>query len=113
MPVLALLWIRCSTVRAFGGVTMAVLPDKVVRDGLLLVLVVLAPAVLGRRADAPAVMMATVVGAVAALGLASLAVRRLQPDGLTTVQSEVLAEIYRRSTSTRRRSCTPVDALRN
>jgi UDPglucose 6-dehydrogenase len=26
---------------------------------------------------------------------------------------KVLAEIYRRSTSTRRRSCTPVDALRN
>jgi O-antigen/teichoic acid export membrane protein len=97
VPVLALLWIRCSTVRAFGGVTMAVLPDKVVRDGLLLVLVVLGPAVLGRRADAPAVMMATVVGAVAALGLASLAVRRLQPDGLTTVQSEYAAATWRRT----------------
>ena len=36
VPVLALLWIRCSIVRAFGGVIMSVLPDKVVRDGLLL-----------------------------------------------------------------------------
>jgi len=97
VPVLALLWIRCSTIRAFGGVTMAVLPDKVVRDGVLLVLVVLAPAVLGRRADAPAVMMATVVGAVVALGLASLAVRRLQPDGLTTAQSEYAAATWRRT----------------
>ena len=42
VPLWALLWVRCSIVRAFGGVVLALLPDKVVRDGLLLTLVVLA-----------------------------------------------------------------------
>jgi O-antigen/teichoic acid export membrane protein len=97
VPVLSLLWIRSSIVRAFGGVTMSVLPDKIIRDGLMLVLVVLIPAVLGRRVDAPTVMMATVVGAVAALGCASLAVRRLRPDGLTIVQPEYAVATWRRT----------------
>lgn len=57
----------------------------------------LIPAVLGRRVDAPTVMMATVVGAVAALGCASLAVRRLRPDGLTIVQPEYAVATWRRT----------------
>src|SRR5579862_5622536 len=39
IPILALLWIRASTVRAFGGVFSALAPDRLVRDGLLLILV--------------------------------------------------------------------------
>src|ERR1700737_2502054 len=82
VPVWALLWIRCSIVRAFGGVVLALAPDKVARDGLLLVLVVLASLVLGRHIDAPLIMIAALVGSIAALGLASLAMRRLRPGGL-------------------------------
>jgi hypothetical protein len=62
VPVWSLLWVRCSIIRAFGGVTLAVLPDKVVRDGLLLVLVVVAAVVLGLQIDARCIMMATLVG---------------------------------------------------
>src|SRR6266516_6330986 len=42
VPVWALLWIRCSVVRAFGGVVSAIAPDRVVRDGMLVGLVALA-----------------------------------------------------------------------
>ena len=94
VPVLALLWIRCSIVRAFGGVIMSVLPDKVVRDGLLLAFVVLT-VVLGLHADASKVMMATLVGAVVALALATLATRRLRPRALTVVIPEYAATIWR------------------
>src|SRR5216683_4233300 len=83
VPVWALLSIRCSIVRSFGGVVLAIVPDRVVRDGLLLVLVVLASLVLGRNTDAPVVMIATLVGSIAALGLASLAMRSLRPGVLT------------------------------
>jgi O-antigen/teichoic acid export membrane protein len=95
VPVLAQLWIRCSIVRAFGGVTMSVLPDKVVRDGLLLVFVVLTAVVLGRHADAPLIMLATFVGAVAALALATLATRKLRPHALTVILPEYAATIWR------------------
>ena len=33
VPILALVWIRCSVVRAFGGVVSALAPDRVVRTG--------------------------------------------------------------------------------
>jgi len=95
VPVWALLWIRCSIVRAFGGVVLAVVPDKVARDGLLLLLVVLASLVLGWHTDAPLVMMATLVGSIGALGLASLAMRRLRPGALTIVLPEYAARTWR------------------
>lgn len=42
VPLWALLWVRCSIVRAFGGVVLARIPDKVVCGGLQSVFVVLA-----------------------------------------------------------------------
>jgi O-antigen/teichoic acid export membrane protein len=95
VPVWALLWIRCAIVRAFGGVVLALVPDRVVRDGLLLVLVVLASLALRRHTDGPLVMMATLVGSIVALGLASLAMCRLRPDMLTAVLPEYAAETWR------------------
>jgi len=94
-PVWALLWIRCAIVRAFGGVVLALVPDRVARDGLLLVLVVLASLALRRHTDGPLVMMATLVGSIVALGLASLAMRRLRPDMLTAVLPEYAAATWR------------------
>src|SRR6266566_7528857 len=55
LPLWALLWIRCSIVRAFGGVVLALVPDRVVRDGLLLVLVMLASPLLGGNTHASVV----------------------------------------------------------
>jgi O-antigen/teichoic acid export membrane protein len=95
VPVLALLWIRCSIVRAFGGVVLALLPDKMVRDGLLLVLVVLASLVPGRHTDAPLIMMASLVSSIAALGFASLAMRRQRPGELNVVLPEYAAATWR------------------
>jgi O-antigen/teichoic acid export membrane protein len=95
VPVWALLWIRCSIVRAFGGVVLALVPDKVVRDGVLVVLVLLASLGLRRHTDAPLVMMATLVGSIAALGLASLAMRRLRPSAFTIILPEYAAATWR------------------
>ncbi len=95
VPVWALLWMRCSIIRSFGGVVLAVLPDKVVRDGLLLALVVLISLVPGRHTNAPVVMLATLVGSIAALTLASLAMRRLRPGELDIILPEYAAATWR------------------
>jgi O-antigen/teichoic acid export membrane protein len=97
VPVWAILWIRCSIVRAFGGVVLALLPDKLVRDGLLLVLVLLANVALGRHPDAPLIMMATLLSGLAALGLVSLAVRRVRPGILTSVDPQYAAATWRKT----------------
>ncbi len=96
IPIWALLWIRCSIVRAFGGVVPALIPDRVVRDGLLVILV-LAGLALGWRTKAPAVMMAAVVASTVALVLASLAVRRLRPDAIKTIMPEYAAATWRQT----------------
>lgn len=95
VPAWALLWIRCSIVRAFGGVVLALAPDKIVRDGLLVVLVVLTSLGLRRHIDAPLVMVATLVGSTVALGLASVAMRRLSPGLVTHSPPEYAAAIWR------------------
>jgi O-antigen/teichoic acid export membrane protein len=97
VPVWALLWIRCSIVRAFGGVALALVPDRVVRDGLLLILIVLASVALRRHIDAPFVMMATLVSSIAGLGLASLAMHRLRPGVLAVTLPEYAAATWRRT----------------
>jgi O-antigen/teichoic acid export membrane protein len=95
VPIWALLWIRCSVVRGFGGVALALVPDKIVRDGLLLLLVGLASLGLRQHADAPLVMMATLVGSTVALGLASVAMRRLRPGVITHSPLEYAAATWR------------------
>jgi O-antigen/teichoic acid export membrane protein len=79
VPVLALLWVRCSTSRALGGVVIALAPDRLVRDGLLVVLMLALGPILGWHLDAARAMDATVLAGVVGLGLASLARRRLTP----------------------------------
>jgi O-antigen/teichoic acid export membrane protein len=74
-----LLWIRCSIVRAFGGVVWAVAPDRLVRDGMLIGLVALGAIWLRWHINAPQLMLATLVSSAVGLGLVSLAMRRLRP----------------------------------
>ena len=97
VPVLALLWICCSAVRAFGGVVSALVPDRIVRDGVLLAL--LAVASLGQlwSIDAPFVMAATLIGSVAGLGWAALAMRRLRPHAARDVLPVYDAPTWRRA----------------
>ena len=79
VPVWALLWVRSSVVRAFGGVWSALAPDRIVRDGLLLGIVAFAHGALGWSLGAPWVMAATLASAAAGLGLVSLAMHRRLP----------------------------------
>ena len=79
VPIWALLWIRCAVVRAFGGVVWAIAPDRLVRDGMLVGLVVLAAIWLEWHIDAPRLMIATLASSTVGLVLASWAMRRLRP----------------------------------
>ena len=95
VPILALLWIRCSAARAFGGVVSAVAPDRIVRDGMLLALVLVAGVGMRTNVDAPFVMMATLVSSALALGIATTVVHRLQPGVLADVAPAYAASTWR------------------
>jgi O-antigen/teichoic acid export membrane protein len=97
VPILALLWIRCSIVRAFGGVVAALLPDRVVRDGLLVLLIGIAGLLFGCSIQAEDVMVAAVVGSVVGLVLASLAVRRLCPASIKTALPQYAPASWRQT----------------
>ena len=97
VPVLALLWIRSSIVRAFGGVLWAVAPNRVMRDGILVGLVALTSVGLGWALDAATVMSATLVGAIVALLFATLGMRKLRPHIIDGVVPVYEADIWRRA----------------
>jgi O-antigen/teichoic acid export membrane protein len=82
VPILALLWIRAAAVRALGGVMAALIPDRLVRDGLLLVLVWFAARIWNGRMDATFVMSGTLTSALAGLALVSVMKRRWTPLSL-------------------------------
>lgn len=97
VPMLSLLWIRCSIVRAFGGVVPALIPDRVVRDGLLVMVVVVAGLLFGVRLQAQEVMFAVVVGSIVGLVLASMAVRRLYPSSVKAAVPQYAPASWRRA----------------
>jgi O-antigen/teichoic acid export membrane protein len=97
VPILALLWICAAVVRGFGGVVSALAPDRVMRDGVLLSLVLLASVGAGWKIDAPWAMMATVLGSAAGLGLVSLAMRRLRPGAVDGIAPAYDARTWRRT----------------
>jgi O-antigen/teichoic acid export membrane protein len=97
IPMLALLWIRCSIVRAFGGVVPALIPDRVVRDGLLVMVVVVAGPLFGVRLQAQQMMFAFVAGSIIGLALASLAVRRLYPSSVKAAPPKYAPASWRRA----------------
>ena len=97
VPVWALLWIRCSVVRAFGAVVSALAPDRLVRDGLLVVLAGVATFGLGWKLDAPMVMAATLISSLVGLALASLAMQRIRPSALKYVVPEYDSALWRRT----------------
>ena len=85
VPIWALLWVRCSIARAFGGVVSALAPERIVRDGLLLCLLGFAGPVLGWRLGAPTTMGATAISSTVALCLVSVAARRLRSPEVSQV----------------------------
>ena len=75
VPILALLRIRCAVVRAQGGVVLALAPDRIVREGVLIGLIGFATLGLDWTIDAPLTMAATLVGAAVGLCCTMVAIR--------------------------------------
>ncbi|MBN9552001.1 MAG: polysaccharide biosynthesis C-terminal domain-containing protein [Alphaproteobacteria bacterium] len=75
-----------TLVRAFGGVVSALLPERIVRDGLLLVLVAILAKSGLRTVDAPSVMLAVVISSAITVGLVFITARGLEPPRLRQVQ---------------------------
>jgi O-antigen/teichoic acid export membrane protein len=96
VPVWALLWIRSSCVRALGGVASALAPDRLVRDGLLLVVVGIGGLVVPKTIDASFAMLATLVGTAVGLGLVSVAARRRRPSETLGIPPEYAVRSWRR-----------------
>ena len=82
VPFLTLHFIVASVVRAFGAITAALAPERIVRDGLLLLIV--AAVFWGDlyRLDATLAMGATLFSSIAMLGLVCIFLRRLRPPAL-------------------------------
>ena len=97
VPAWAFLWLRTATVRAFGGVVTALAPERIVRDGLLLAFVALTTLGLKWTLDAPTVMTATLASTILALGLAQVAMHRLRPKAIKTVNAEYDAKAWRQA----------------
>jgi O-antigen/teichoic acid export membrane protein len=85
VPILAILRIRCSVVRAFGGVVSALVPDRVVRDGILIGLLGIVTLGLGWTIDAPLMMLATLVSSAAGLGCTVFAMRWRRPLAMNDI----------------------------
>jgi O-antigen/teichoic acid export membrane protein len=97
VPIAALLWVYAAVVRGFGGVVSALAPDRMIRDGVLVGLVLLASMVAGWRIDAAWAMAATLLGSAIGLGVVSLAMRRLRPAALDGVAPVYDAQTWRQT----------------
>ena len=82
MPFLALHFISASVVRAFGGIVTALAPERIVRDGLLLAIVLAVFWGNLYRLDATLAMGATLLSSIAVLGLVRTFLRRMRPPAL-------------------------------
>ena len=96
-PVWAVLWIRCSVVRAFGGVISALTPDRIAREGILLVLIGVMGLYAHWRISAPVAMAGTLISSLVGLGLATISKRRIWPVNLRTVPPVYAAATWRRT----------------
>jgi O-antigen/teichoic acid export membrane protein len=97
VPILALVRIRCSAVRAFGGVVSALVPDRVVRDGTLIALLAVAGFGLGWTINAPLVMVATLIGSALGLACVGVAMRYCRPPTVDSVLPVYDAATWRRA----------------
>lgn len=98
VPFLALHFIGAAVVRAFGGIILALAPERIVRDGLLLVII--ATVFWGNlyHLDATLAMGATLLSSIVMLGLVSIFLRRLRPAALACAKPTYAAEEWWRPT---------------
>jgi O-antigen/teichoic acid export membrane protein len=97
VPAWAFLWMRAATVRAFGGVVTALVPERIMRDGLLIAFVVFASLGLKWTLDASTVMAATLVSTTLALCMAHFAMHRLRPKMIETANVEYDAKAWQQA----------------
>src|SRR5258708_25003500 len=97
VPILALVRIRCSAVRAFGGVVSALVPDRVVRDGTLIGILAVASLGLGWTLNAPFVMVATLISSALGLVCAGVAMRHRRPRAIDHILPAYDAAVWRRA----------------
>jgi O-antigen/teichoic acid export membrane protein len=97
VPILALVQIRCSVVRAFGGVVSALVPDRVIRDGMLITLLVVATFGLRWTLDAPLVMVATLISSALGFVCAGVAMRYHRPRAINDVLPAYDVAVWRRT----------------
>lgn len=96
VPLWALVWIRCAVVRALGGVFTALAPDRLVREGFLILLIAGAVQA-GWQLDAPRAMATTVVSGLVAFAMTSLAMQWWQAVSAVPARPEHDAASSRRT----------------
>jgi O-antigen/teichoic acid export membrane protein len=97
VPLWALVWIRCAVVRALGGVLTALAPDRIVREGFLILLI--GTALLVRwPVGAPEAMAATVLSGLIAFGMTSLAMHWWRRASVVPRPAEYDVRSWRRTT---------------
>jgi O-antigen/teichoic acid export membrane protein len=79
VPMVALYVLGSSAVRALGGVISAIAPERLVRDGLLVALVVLAGMLGTTPVNATTVLIALMLSSAVTAGILGLSLRRLWP----------------------------------
>ncbi|WFU18473.1 polysaccharide biosynthesis C-terminal domain-containing protein [Bradyrhizobium sp. CB3481] len=86
VPLVALYVLGGATVRAFGGVISATAPERLVRDGLMLAIVLLAAAFSVTSPDATTVLSALLISSVATAGLLLWSALKLWPPQLRSAE---------------------------
>jgi O-antigen/teichoic acid export membrane protein len=95
VPVWSLMWIRCSAIRAFGGVVWSIAPDRLVREAMVIALVALATLGAGLHIQPAEVVAAALFSSSVGLGLTSLALRRLRPAAADNIEPRYDAATWR------------------
>jgi O-antigen/teichoic acid export membrane protein len=96
VPVWSLLWITSSSVRALGGVVSALAPDRIVRDGALILLLIYLRSWAGVDLDASGVMFLTLTSSLVGLVIVRFNVRRWRPPSVVAALPQHAAVEWRR-----------------
>jgi O-antigen/teichoic acid export membrane protein len=95
VPVWSLLWMSSAAVRAYGGVVAALAPDRIVRDGGLVVVLGLLIASRSVTVSAATVMLASVGCSLVGLFIVRAALRRRRPRAVAEAVPEYAPAIWR------------------
>lgn len=91
VPLAVMYVLGSAAVRALGGVISAIAPERLVRDGLVMVLVLLAGMVSAAPVDATTVLIALMISSAATAGIVGLSLYKLWPPQLRTAVPEYAA----------------------